>query len=166
MVSVTHTFMPASGQQALNLQSWLATLGKNFSADEVATVRRACEFVEPLYTGHTELSGMPLLQHALGTAAILAGMNMDYETVTAAILHAVPEHLENWMEKLASAFNANIVLLVLGMSRMERIQDLSETHGVLQPEKNKGDHAQQIESLRKMLLAMVEDIRVVLIKLA
>jgi GTP pyrophosphokinase len=166
MVSVTHTFIPASGQQELNLQSWLDALVKNFSSDEVATVRRACEFVEPLYAGHTELTGMPLLQHALGTAAILAGMNMDHETVTAAILHAVPEHLENWMEKLASAFNANIVVLVLGMSRMERIQDLSETHGLHQPEKNKGDHAQQIESLRKMLLAMVEDIRVVLIKLA
>ena len=136
MVSVTHTFTPASGEQELNLQSWLDTLAKNFSSDEVATVRRACEFVEPLYAGHTELTGMPLQQHALGTAAILAGMNMDYETVTAAILHAVPEHLENWMEKLATAFNANIVVLVLGMSRMEQIQDLSETHGLHKPEKH------------------------------
>jgi len=166
MVSVTHTFIPTSGQQTLNLQSWLDTLAKNFSSDEVATVRRACEFVEPLYAGHTELTGMPLLQHALGAAAILAGMNMDHETVTAAILHAVPEHLENWMEKVATEFNANIVVLVLGMSRMEQIQDLTETHALHQPEKNKGDHAQQIESLRKMLLAMVEDIRVVLMKLA
>jgi GTP pyrophosphokinase len=93
-------------------------------------------------------------------------MNMDYETLVAAILHAVPEHLPNWMEKVATGFNANIVMLVLGISRMEQIQDLSETSGLHQPEKNKGDHTQQIEGLRKMLLAMVEDIRVVLIKLA
>jgi len=91
---------------------------------------------------------------------------MDYETLSAAILHAVPEHLENWVEKLESSFGANISKLVLGMSRMEQIQELSETHSLHKPEKNKGDHTQQIESLRKMLLAMVEDIRVVLIKLA
>ena len=103
------------------------------------------------------------MQHALGTAAILAGMNMDGETLAAAILHAVPEHLDNWMEKLATDFGANIVVLVLGISRMEQIQHLSDIHW---QDKNKEGQAQQIESLRKMLLAMVDDIRVVLIKLA
>ena len=166
MVSVTHKFTPSSGQPSLNVQTWLASLSKNFAPADVEVIRHACELVEPLYAGHTEITGVPLLQHALGTAAILVGMNMDYETVAAAILHAVPEHLERWAEKLGASMGANISSLVLGMSRMEQIQDFSETNGLHKPEKNKGDHAQQIESLRKMLLAMVEDIRVVLIKLA
>lgn len=166
MVSVTHKFSPLSSQKNLDLKTWLESLSKNFAPAEVDVIGHACEFVAPLYAGHVEVTGMPLLQHALGTAVILAGMNMDYETVAAAVLHAVPEHLESWTEKLASSFGANISSLVLGMSRMEQIQDFSEMQGLHKPEKNKGDHAQQIESLRKMLLAMVEDIRVVLIKLA
>ncbi len=166
MVSVTHKFSPLSAQESLNVQAWIASLSKNLTATEVEVIRRACTFVEPLYADSIEITGTPLLQHALGTASILASMHMDVETLAAAILHAVPEHLENWMEKLATEFSANIVVLVLGISRMEQIQDFSETSALHKPEKNKGDHAQQIESLRKMLLAMVEDIRVVLIKLA
>jgi len=171
MVSVTHKFTPSSSQksldvQARDIQAWVASLSLHYTPPEVEVIRHACECVQPLYAGSIEATGTPLLQHALGTAAILAGMNMDYEAIVAAILHAVPEHQENWMEKLATDFGANIVVLVLGISRMEQIQEFSETHGLHKPGKNRGDQVQQIESLRKMLLAMVEDIRVVLIKLA
>lgn len=166
MVSVIHPFVPSSSQENFEIPSWVESLSKNFTAEEVLTIRQACEFVDSLYAGSTEVTGVPLLQHALGTAAILAGMKMDYETVVAAILHAVPEHMENWHDKLISDFGVSIHSLVLGMSRMEQIQDFSDMQSMNKPEKNKGDHAQQIESLRKMLLAMVEDIRVVLIKLA
>ncbi len=166
MVSVTHKYTPSSSQESLNVEAWITSLSLHYTPAEVDAIRHACEFVQPLYAGSIEATGTPLLQHALGTAAILAGMNMDYETLVAAILHAVPEHQENWMGKLATDFGANIVILVLGISRMEQIQEFSETHGLHKPGKNRGDQAQQIESLRKMLLAMVEDIRVVLIKLA
>jgi GTP pyrophosphokinase len=166
MVSVTHQFTPQSGQERLNAQTWLDSLPKNFAPAEVEVIRHAFELVEPLYAGYTEVTGSTLLQHALGTASILVGMNMDAETVAAAVLHAVPEHLPSWEENVQAVFGDNIKNLVLGMSRMEQIQDFSDMQGMHKPEKNKGDHAQQIESLRKMLLAMVEDIRVVLIKLA
>ena len=166
MVSVTHKYTPSSAQESLNIEAWITSLSKNFAPAEVDAIRHAYEFVGPLYAASIEVTGTPLLQHALGTASILAGMNMDYETIVAAILHAVPEHQENWMEKLATNFGANIVMLVLGLSRMEQIQEYSETHSLHKSEKNKGEQAQQIERLRKMLLAMVEDIRVVLIKLA
>ena len=125
-------------------------------------IRRACELVEPLYAGQAELTGAPLLQHALGAAAILVGMNMDFETITATILHAVPVYLDDWAEKLEKDFGGNVRMLVEGISRMERIRLFSEASGA----KNKDEAAQQTESLRKMLLAMVQDIRVVLIKLA
>jgi len=78
----------------------------------------------------------------------------------------VPEYLADWREVLESRFGTNITGLVEGISRMEQIQEFSEIEGLQNPDRKNGDHAQQIESLRKMLLAMVQDIRVVLIKLA
>ena len=127
-------------------------------------IRNACEFAVPLYAGQVELTGTPLMQHALGAAAILVGMNMDHEMIAATILHAVPDYLDDWALKLEKEFGANVKMLVEGISRMEHIQQFSEMSG--QGKKEKEEAAQQIESLRKMLLAMVEDIRVVLIKLA
>ena len=163
MVSVQHT---SSGTDTENIQSWLDSLPGTFAPAEIEVIRRACELAAPLYAGQAELTGAPLLQHALGAAVILAGMNMDFETVAAAILHAVPEYEEGWAETLKSGFGANICSLVEGISRMEQIQEFSEMEGLHGKETKKGEHAQQVESLRKMLLAMVEDIRVVLIKLA
>ena len=81
MVSVTHKYIPTSLQQGLNIQAWIDSLSKSFSAEEVTVIREACEFVTPFYAGQVEVSAAPLLQHALGTAAILAGMNMDVETL-------------------------------------------------------------------------------------
>ncbi len=147
-----------------NIQSLLDTVSKTFAPAEVDAIRNACELAGPLYVGHVELTGAPLLQHALGAADILAGMNMDHETITAAILHAVPEYLDDWQEKIELGFGTNVKMLVEGISHMEQIQQFSEMPG--QEKKNKGETTRQIESLRKMLLAMVEDIRVVLIKLA
>lgn len=166
MVSVQQKLSSSSGTDAGNIQSWLDSLSASFAPAEVEVIRRACELAAPLYSGQAELTGTPLLQHALGAASILAGMNMDFETIAAAILHAVPEYKDDWAEALKADFGANIAGLVEGISRMEQIQEFSEMQGLHEKDKKKTDHAQQIESLRKMLLAMVEDIRVVLIKLA
>ena len=166
MVSVQHKLSSPSGADAVNIQSWLDSLPGAFAPAEIEVIRHACELAAPLYAGQAELTGAPLLQHALGAASILAGMNMDSETVAAAILHALPEYDDDWAETLKTSFGVNIYSLVEGISRMEQIQEFSEMEGLHGKEKKKGDHVQQIESLRKMLLAMVEDIRVVLIKLA
>ena len=163
MVSVQHK-LPSSGKDGVDIRSWLDSLAKPFAPAEVEVILRAWELAEPLYAGRTGLTGAPLMQHALGAASILAGMNLDCETIAAVILHAVPEYLDDWAETLRDRFGANISSLVEGVSRMERIQEFSETESL--HERKKGDYNQQIESLRKMLLAMVEDIRVVLIKLA
>ncbi len=134
-----------------DLESWLARSG--YTAAETGVVQRAYSLAESLY-------GDELLQHALGTAGILLSMNMDHETIAAALLQAMPEFLDNWQDKIRDDFGANIAGLVDGISRLERIRDLGQEH------LEKNQQALQIESLRKMLLAMVEDIRVVLIKLA
>ena len=147
---------------SVNVQSWFDGLATTFAPVEVEVIRRACLVAEPLYEGKSELTGTPLLQHALGSAEILMGMHLDHETIAATILHAVPEYLDDWSEKLHKDFGANVKMLVEGISRMEKIRLFSEVRSAKDPD----EAAQQIESLRKMLLAMVQDIRVVLIKLA
>jgi GTP pyrophosphokinase len=145
---------------------FLNGLPTTFSPADVDVIRRACELAEALYLGQRELTGSPLMHHALGSAQILIGMHMDYETIAAAILHAVPVYMPDWHETVEARFGTTVAMLVDGISRTEQIQQFSELYSSERKEKKKGDDAQQIESLRKMLLAMVQDIRVVLIKLA
>lgn len=166
MVSVQHKSPSLTGREDADIRSWLDTLPHVFAPKEIESIRQACELAVPLYAGQTELTGAPLIQHALGTASILAGMNMGHETLVAAILHAVPGRLDNWRETLEDKFGGTIAALVGGISRMEQIREFSEVQEQHGQPKKKGDSAQQMESLRQMLLAMVEDIRVVLIKLA
>ena len=166
MVSVHHHPSTLSSTDSENIRHWLASLTANFSAVEIEAIHNACEFAAPLYEGQSEVTGTPLLQHALGAASILAGMNLDAETITATVLHAVPEYLDDWEEDVTMRFGSNVKGLVEGISRMEQIRQFSEMRGFQTREKKKSDHGRQLEGLRKMLLAMVEDIRVVLIKLA
>ncbi|GAB1233054.1 bifunctional (p)ppGpp synthetase/guanosine-3',5'-bis(diphosphate) 3'-pyrophosphohydrolase [Ferrigenium sp. UT4] len=162
MVSVQHQFPPLAGQDGEDIQNWLAALSGSHAPAETGLIRQACEFAAPLYQGKTDLTGTPLLQHALGSSSILAGLGMDHETIAATVLHAVPGLLEDWHPLLTERFGRGVAGLVEGIARMEHVRQFSEMRG----EGNKEQAAQQAESLRKMLLAMVEDIRVVLIKLA
>ena len=162
MVSVQHNFPPLAGEDSANIQHWLAALSAVYPPAELALIRQACEFAAPLYHGQVEVTGTPLLRHAFGSASILIGMHLDHETIAATVLHAVPGCLEDWVEVLSGRFGRNVTALVEGISRVERIRLFSEMRGA----QDRDEAAQQIESLRKMLLAMVEDIRVVLIKLA
>lgn len=148
-----------------SVAAWLESLSGTFTEVELDTIRHACELAEPLYADQFELTGAPLMQHALGAAAILVGMNMDADTVMAAILHAVPELMDDWAEIIELQFGSDVRTLVGGLSRLERIQHFSEMLDDKHEQKRSGD-MQQAEALRQMLLAMVEDIRVVLIKLA
>ena len=164
MVSVQHHFPPLASQDSTDIQRWLAALSDAFAPAEIALIRQACEFAAPLYHGQTDVTGTPLLQHALGSASILIGLHMDHETIAATALHAVPNHLDDWKELLIARFGRNVTRLVEGISDMERLRQFSEVGEAAFADKNEA--AQQVEGLRKMLLAMVEDIRVVLIKLA
>ncbi len=164
MVSIQHQFPPLAGQDSADIQEWLNALSGVYAPAEIELIRRACEFAAPLYHDKHEMTGAPLLQHALGSASILIGLHMDHETIAATALHAVPAYLDDWSEVLKARFGRNIAMLVDGISRMEHIRQFSEMRNP--NDRDKGGAGEQIESLRKMLLAMVEDIRVVLIKLA
>jgi len=162
MISNDHKLPSVSNNHVESFQAWLGTVSPHFIPKEVDVIRRAYELVAPLYADQVELTGTSLMQHTLGTAAILVGLRMDYETITATILLAAPDYLDNWEERVECDFGIKVKVLVAGIFQLERIRLLSDLHNV----KNKDDAVQQVESLRKMLLAMVQDIRVVLIKLA
>jgi GTP pyrophosphokinase len=162
MVSVQHQFPPLTGDDSADIQHWVSALSDTFEPKEIELIKQACEFAAPLYQGRTDLTGTPLLQHALGSAAILIGLNMDHEAIAATALHAVPDCLQDAPAVLKERFGPNVAGLVEGISRMEHVRQFSEVRG--QPSAEEA--AQQVETMRKMLLAMVEDIRVVLIKLA
>lgn len=168
MVFVPDLLSQASAEGALNIESWLDSLALQFNPEEVLLIRKAADFAQPYYADHCESTGASVLHHVLGVASILVGMGLDADTVAATILHASPEYVPDWQVKLREQFSSNICSLVEGIARMEQIQGFSRPDAVQAKDRKKGEQAQQaqVESLRKMLLAMVEDIRVVLIKLA
>jgi len=156
MVSVhtSHAFSAGDGQA--DFHSWLDSLDINFRPQEQETILRACEFAEAFYAGE-----QGAMDHALGTAAILAHQRMGYESIAAAVLQGVTGRDPDWAAKVTGLFGANIAGLVDGVARMGQISEYTAPEGG-----DKREQGAHIESLRKMLLAMVEDIRVVLIKLA
>src|SRR5512135_842545 len=129
MVSIQHQFPPLAGEDSADIQQWLAALADVFAPAEIEVIRQACEFAAPLYHGKSEVTGTPLLQHALGSAAILIGLHMDHETIAATALHAVPSYVEGWKEELTARFGRNVTTLVEGISRMEQIRQFSEVRG-------------------------------------
>ena len=156
MVSVNTSYALKAGQEQVDCAAWLASLAVDFSPQEREAIMRACEFAQTLYAGDAAAIG-----HALGTAAILAQQRMDHDSLVAAILHDMPELEPDWLAQVEEKFGVNVARLVDGVARMGQIREYSAPAGG-----DKREQGAHIESLRKMLLAMVEDIRVVLIKLA
>ena len=149
--------LTASKEEVSAVQPWLSSLESVYGNDEIALIRRVCDFVSPVYEGHQAKTGIPLMQSALSVADILATIRTDAESVAAALLKWMPKSASVDMHQLEERFGKSISGLVEGVNRMADLQHLSAV-----------DHggSGHTESLRKMLLAMVEDIRVVLIALA
>ncbi len=121
--------------------------------DQVAEVYRAYLFGAEAHEGQRRLSGEPYIYHPIAVARILAEMRLDHQSISAAILHDVIEDTPTAREQLVEKFGEEIAHLVDGVSKLTNIQSISKAEA-------------QAESFRKMILAMVKDIRVILIKLA
>ncbi|HVW63740.1 MAG TPA: bifunctional (p)ppGpp synthetase/guanosine-3',5'-bis(diphosphate) 3'-pyrophosphohydrolase [Nitrosospira sp.] len=141
--------------------SWPDNVASILSPDELEAVRPALEFSQPLYLGELLSTGEPLGEHVTGTISILARLRVDSDTLIAGVLHHIPHRLDGYQDKLHTAFGAVVVHLVEGVSRMSRIRILGKESGA-----NAADQGRQVEAMRKMLLAMADDIRVVIISLA
>ena len=125
-----------------------------------ATLNRAIETACHAHHAQLRKSGEPYYLHALAVAEILDELNLDYETLVAAMLHDVVEDTPTTLGELGDDFGPTIARMVDGVTKMQRI---GEFH---QQGRHTQQPAEQAESLRKLLLAMAEDVRVVLIKLA
>ena len=130
---------------------------------DAARLRRACEFAASLYAGKLLGTGEPALEHALGLAGSLAALRLDAETRIAGMLFAAPQYLDGSQDKLAAEFGPEVARLVAGIAKLNRLRVVTRA---LAEQQSGAAHSSQAEVLRKMLLAMVEDIRVVLLRLA
>jgi GTP pyrophosphokinase len=139
--------------------SWLETLPPVFSPVEVEAFGRALDFCLPLYAEERLPIGEPIVRHVQGMVSILASLRVDIDTLLACVLCSVPDYMNEYRETLEGAFNSTVAHLVEGVARMSRIR-------TMRPGSVAGDRHAQVEALRKMLLAMAEDIRVVIIALA
>ncbi len=126
---------------------------------EQAVLARAVQVAREAHHGQQRASGEPYYLHALAVMEILLGLNLDTDTLVAAILHDVVEDSEVSLGDIRAEFGDAIATMVDGVTKMERI-------GEFQQAGLDSSNQQQAESLRKLLLAMAEDVRVVLIKLA
>ncbi|HRE15764.1 MAG TPA: HD domain-containing protein, partial [Rhodocyclaceae bacterium] len=160
MVSVVHSVAAQS-----DFEQYLSLLVDTLGDDEAADVRRAVEYAWQAYGNDTLGSGERIWSHALGMAVIIAGLKLDAHARIAALLFALPAHQEHGLENIREHFGESVADLVGGISRLDRLRPISRGF-VADTEQNPQEMRAQIEVLRKMLLAMVEDIRVVLLRLA
>src|SRR5437763_8063525 len=122
-------------------------------ADNLDLITKAYEYSERLHAGQVRASGDPYLIHPLEVALVLAEMKMDPTAIAAGLLHDSVEDTTITIEEIQREFGDQVAHIVEGVTKISRIDLASREE-------------RQAENVRKMLLAMVDDIRVVLIKLA
>jgi guanosine-3',5'-bis(diphosphate) 3'-pyrophosphohydrolase len=142
-----------SGRRSIGVTQLLNKLETYLPPAQVDRIRDAYEFGAEAHEGQKRLSGEPYIAHPVAVADILADLHMDGPTIVAAILHDVIEDTPTAKDDIAERFGADVAELVDGVSKLDHIQFRSRAEA-------------QAESFRKMLLAMVRDIRVIMVKLA
>jgi GTP pyrophosphokinase len=154
--------LPMEGASAnRDIADWLRHLAEGRSESEMALIRRAIDLAGRAHEGQTRASGEPYLNHSLQVADILVGLRLDHESLVAAILHDVVEDTPVTLAEVEASFGSTVARLVDGVTKMGAIGQYQQ--GLVERGRKEPVNA---ENLRKLLLAMAEDVRVVLIKLA
>ncbi len=135
------------------LQRILDTIAEHGIDVDLEMIKKAYYLAEKAHTGQYRESGEPYLMHPIEVAVILIEMGMDTETICAALLHDVVEDTQYTYDDIKKEFSEEIANLVEGVTKLDKIE-------------YKSKEEQQAENIRKMLVAMAKDIRVILIKLA
>ena len=131
----------------------IETLETYLPEDQIEIVMLAYEFGAAAHEGQKRQSGEDYISHPVAVAQELADMHLDAQAIAAAVLHDVVEDTEASLAEIEKQFGAEVAVLVDGVSKLDQIQFHSRAEA-------------QAESFRKMMLAMIEDIRVILVKLA
>jgi GTP pyrophosphokinase len=154
-------YVPYSVNSSLPCDASLEKLSEGLSNSDAARIQHALEFIEPIYAGNHLGTGEEIFRHVFGMALIATALRLDADTRLAALLFAVLQFRPEAKERIEQEFNANVSKLVDGLNRLNGLRLLAPT-----PASSVFDIRTQPEVLRKMVLAMVEDIRVVLLRLA
>jgi len=137
----------------LTIEKLIQKMEKAGIKDSRGYMQEVYEFAKAAHAGQTRDSGEEYINHPLGVAAILVDMGLDRTSIAAALLHDVVEDTQIKLEEIQEKFGPEVATLVDGVTKLSRISFQSKQE-------------QQVENLRKMFLAMANDIRVILIKLA
>ena len=152
LVAASKAVLAERGLQA-RFAELIELVQQNRPGEDLAPLRRAFAFAAEKHQAQVRESGDPYLSHPLEVAHILADLRLDMTTLCAALLHDVVEDARIALSEIAAEFGSDTARLVEGVTKISRLDLVS-------PE------VRQVESVRKMLLAMVTDVRVVLVKLA
>ncbi len=136
----------------MTLDRIIEVIKKNHPKADLDLIRLAYEYAKDAHQGQVRISGEPYLEHPLETTYQLAQMNMDLPTLMAGLLHDIPEETDRTLEDIKKNFGKEVALLVEGITKLGKI-------------KYRGLE-RYAENLRKMFVAMAEDVRVVFIKFA
>ena len=140
-------------KRSIGLDRLNRRMQRYLTAEHVAQVMEAYEFAAKAHEGQQRYSGEPYISHPVAVATILAELKLDAQTLMAALLHDVIEDTGVPKKHIAELFGEEVAELVDGVSKLDKIEFRSRAEA-------------QAESFRKMLFAMVGDIRVILVKLA
>src|SRR5690349_10567609 len=157
---------PTASTPARSPQHLFDEVGKYLLPPDVETIRRAYAFAAEAHAPQQRESGEPHINHPLAVAETLASIHMDAATIVAALCHDVSEDCGVPMAELESRFGREVARLVDGVTKLDKMQFLHVDGDESRPRPNVNGQDLWAENMRKMFLAMAEDIRVVLIKLA
>ena len=145
-------------------------MGHYLSNDKVELVAKAYAFAEKAHEGQNRLSGEAFFEHPKQTALFLADLRLDASALSAALLHDVLEDCDVTFEELSNEFGSDVAGLVDGVTKLTNAEVMGDSQFLSGSqsafEETSLEDIAQAETLRKMLMAMAEDVRVVLIKLA
>lgn len=125
----------------------------DFSAEDIAFIEKAYEFSEKAHEGQIRRSGEPYISHPLGVAAILAELRLDIATIATGLLHDTVEDTDVTLDEIEKEFGEEVRNIVDGVTKISKMTF-------------RNTHEKQGENIRKMIVAMGKDVRVVLVKLA
>jgi len=145
--------LPGAKRGTPGVKELLSKVATYLPHERVERVREAAEFGAAAHQGQTRVSGEPYITHPVAAAVILADLHLDADTIVGAILHDVIEDTPIAKADIAARFGHDVAEIVDGVTKLDQIRF-------------KNREEAQAENFRKMLLAMVRDLRVILVKLA
>jgi RelA/SpoT family (p)ppGpp synthetase len=146
------SFLPG-GRRSPGISQLIAKLEEYLPPEQVERVQEAYEVANAAHKGQKRLTGEPYITHPVAVAGILADLHLDGQTICAALLHDVIEDTPTAKDEILARFGREVAEIVDGVSKLDKVQFKSRKEA-------------QAESFRKMILAMVRDIRVIMVKLA